>query len=139
MSRRLAREIAFKALFQQDMGKNELEPALTDLLSESGLSAEYALFARELAEGAAANLSEIDRTLSRYLVNWEFSRLAAVDRNVLRLAAFEILCRDDIPDVVAINEALDLSKTFNNEEAVAFLNGVLDRLSKEKQDNTPEQ
>lgn len=137
MSRHLAREIAFKALFQQDMGKNELEPALTDLLAESGLGAEYALFARELAEGTLANLGVIDRTLSRYLVNWEFSRLAAVDRNVLRLAAFEILYREDIPDVVAINEALDLSKTFNSEEAVAFLNGVLDRLSKEKQGNNP--
>ncbi len=137
MSRHLAREIAFKVLFQQDMGKNELEPALTDLLAESGLGAEYALFARELAEGTLANLGVIDRTLSRYLVNWEFSRLAAVDRNVLRLAAFEILYREDIPDVVAINEALDLSKTFNSEEAVAFLNGVLDRLSKEKQGNNP--
>jgi len=137
MSRHLAREVAFKTLFQLDIGKNGLEPALTDLLTESGLSAEYARFARELAEGTVANLPVIDRTLARYLVNWEFSRLAAVDRNCLRLAAFEILYREDIPDVVAINEALDLSKTFNGEESVAFLNGALDRLSKEKEDHPP--
>jgi N utilization substance protein B len=115
------------------MGKNELEPALTDLLAESGLSGEYAYFARELAEGTVAKLAVIDRTLSQYLVNWEFARLAAVNRSVLRLAAYEILYREDIPDVVAINEALELSKTFNSEESVAFLNGLLDRLSKEKQ------
>jgi N utilization substance protein B len=133
MSRHQAREVAFKALFQLDMGKNELEPALTDLLAESGLSDEYAYFARELAEGTVANLEVIDRTLSQYLVNWEFARLAAVNRSVLRLAAYEILYREDIPDVVAINEALELSKTFNSEESVAFLNGLLDRLSKEKQ------
>jgi N utilization substance protein B len=133
MSRHQAREVAFKALFQLDMGKNELEPALTDLLAESGLSGEYAYFARELAEGTVAKLAVIDRTLSQYLVNWEFARLAAVNRSVLRLAAYEILYREDIPDVVAINEALELSKTFNSEESVAFLNGLLDRLSKEKQ------
>jgi N utilization substance protein B len=137
MSRHLAREVAFKTLFQMDFGKNGLEPALTDLLAESGLGAEYAHFARELAEGTEANLPVIDRILSRYLVNWEFSRLAAVDRNVLRLAAFEILYREDIPDVVAIDEALDISKTYNCEESVAFLNGVLDRLSKEKQNHAP--
>lgn len=132
MNRHLAREVAFKTLFQLDIGQNEVEPTLSDLLAESGLSSEYALFARELIEGTVANLAVIDQLLSQYLVNWQFARLAAVDRNVLRMAAYEIMYREDIPDVVAINEALEISKTYNSEEAVGFLNGVLDRLSREK-------
>jgi len=132
MNRHLAREVAFKTLFQLDIGQNEVEPTLSDLLAESGLSGEYALFARELIEGTVANLAVIDQLLSQYLVNWQFARLAAVDRNVLRMAAYEIMYREDIPDVVAINEALEISKTYNSEEAVGFLNGVLDRLSREK-------
>lgn len=132
MNRHLAREVAFKTLFQLDIGQNEVEPTLSDLLAESGLSGKFALFARELIEGTVANLAVIDQLLSQYLVNWQFARLAAVDRNVLRMAAYEIMYREDIPDVVAINEALEISKTYNSEEAVGFLNGVLDRLSREK-------
>ncbi|MCL5981606.1 MAG: transcription antitermination factor NusB [Firmicutes bacterium] len=132
MNRHLAREVAFKTLFQLDIGQNEVEPTFSNLLAESGLSGEYALFARELIKGTVDNLAVIDQLLSQYLVNWQFARLAAVDRNVLRMAAYEIMYREDIPDVVAINEALEISKTFNSEEAVGFLNGVLDRLSREK-------
>jgi len=131
MSRRLAREIAFKALFQEDVGKNGLEPALTELLAESGLSGDHAIFARRLAEGTLLQLKEIDNQLAKYLVNWEFGRLAAVDRSVLRLAAHELLYCTDIPTAVAINEALELSKLFNSDESAKFLNGVLDKLARD--------
>jgi N utilization substance protein B len=131
MSRRLAREIAFKTLFQQDIGKNELEPAMTELLAESGLGADHARFARQLASGVLEHEAALDEILSQHLVNWEMSRLAAVDRNVLRLAAYELLYCDDIPVAVSINEALELSKAFNTDESAKFLNGVLDKLARE--------
>ncbi len=132
MSRRLAREIAFKALFQHDIGKNDLEPTLSELLEEAGLGGDGARFARELAEGVLANRGEIDRVVSRHLMKWTFARLAGVDRSVLRLAAYELLYREDIPAKVAINEALEICKTFHDEEASKFLNGVLDKIAREK-------
>jgi N utilization substance protein B len=135
MSRRVAREIAFKTLFQYDIGKNESEPALTELLDENGLSPESGAFARQLVEGVLTNVAVIDETLAKYLQKWELGRLAAVDRSVLRLAAFELLFRDDIPAAVTINEALELTKAFNSEESAKFLNGVLDRLAREKEDS----
>lgn len=131
MSRRLAREIAFKALFQDDVGKNGLEPALTELLLESALSVEQAIFARRLAEGTLLHIETIDSLLAKYLVNWEFGRLAAVDRSVLRLATYELLYCAEIPTAVSINEALELSKLFNSDESAKFLNGVLDKLARD--------
>lgn len=133
MSRRLARELAFKALFQEDVGKNGLEPALTELLTESGLSGDNAFFTRQLAEGTLLHLEDIDNQLAKYLVNWEFGRLAAVDRSVLRLATYELLYCADIPTAVSINEALELSKLFNSDESAKFLNGVLDKLSRDQE------
>ncbi|MFW0861774.1 MAG: transcription antitermination factor NusB [Dethiobacter sp.] len=133
MSRRQARELAFKALFQEDVGKNGLEPALTELLTESGLSGDHAFFTRQLAEGTLLHLEEIDNQLAKYLVNWEFGRLAAVDRSVLRLATYELLYCADIPTAVSINEALELSKLFNSDESAKFLNGVLDNLSRDQE------
>lgn len=129
MSRRLAREIAFKTLFQYDMGKNSMDPAFTELVNEFGLNSTHALFAKGLVEGTISHLEAIDRILEKYLVNWTLPRLAAVDRSVLRLAAYELLYSDGIPHAVAINEALELSKSYNSEEAAKFLNGVLDRLA----------
>ncbi len=131
MSRHLARETAFKTLFQLDFNNNEVEPTLSSLLEESGLNGEHAAFARSLVDGTIKNRESIDMLLTPYLVNWELSRLAVVDRNVLRLATYEILYREDVPNVVAINEALEISKIFHSEEAAKFLNGVLDKLARD--------
>ncbi len=133
MSRRLAREIAFKTLFQKDIGTNEVEPALAELIEESGIAGDSARYARELVENTLANQADIDQLLSRHLVNWTMTRLAGVDRSILRLAAYELLYRDDIPAAVAINEALDICKTFNSEESAKFINGILDKIAREKE------
>ena len=133
MSRRVAREIAFKTLFQYDIGHNETEPTISELIEENGLEGASVEFARQLVAGTLKNLAVIDETLTKYLQKWELGRLAAADRNVLRLAVFELLYREDIPAAVTINEALDLSKVFHSEEAAKFLNGVLDKLAREQQ------
>ena len=132
MSRRLAREAAFKALFQIDLGKSTAAQALRYVLGGLKLAESEARFAREIVEGAHRSRTELDTLIQKYLVRWELQRLGTVDRNLLRLALFEIMYRPDIPAAVSINESLELAKKFGcSEEAVAFINGLLDRAAVE--------
>lgn len=84
-------------------------------------------FAEQLIVGALEHIDEIDSTIKAYLRNWEFSRIARVDLAILRLAMYEMLYRRDIPPVVSINEAIDLSKEFSIPDAKRFINGILDQ------------
>ncbi len=128
MSRRLAREVAFRALFQIDIGKSRAELALRHSLEGFRLTEEEEQFIRELVIGTADNQQFLDQLIKKHLVKWELDRLSAVDRNLLRLALYEILFRPDIPHAVSINEALELAKKYGSTgEAVGFINGVLDR------------
>ena len=132
MSRRLAREAAFKALFQIDLGKSTAAQALRYVLGGLKLADSEARFAREIVEGAHRSRTELDTLIQKYLVRWELQRLGTVDRNLLRLALFEIMYRPDIPAAVSINESLELAKKYGcSEEAVAFINGLLDRAAVE--------
>ncbi len=85
-------------------------------------------FAQPLIDGMVAHLSEIDDRIRKYCENYDFRRISAVDRNVLRLAIFEMLFREDIPPVVSINEAIELAKTFGGPDSGRFVNGILDRV-----------
>ena len=85
-------------------------------------------FALNLVDGALKHRAETDELISRYTENYELKRLAVVDRNVLRLAIFEMLHRHDIPPVVSINEAIEIAKRFGSEESSRFVNGILDRV-----------
>jgi N utilization substance protein B len=85
-------------------------------------------FAQPLIDGMIAQMPEIDDRIRRYCDNYEFHRISAVDRNVLRLAIYEMLYRDDIPPVVSINEAIELAKTFGGPDSGRFVNGILDRV-----------
>src|SRR5436853_2478714 len=87
--------------------------------------------AQPLIEGMIAHLPEIDEQIKRYCEYYNLHRISAVDRNVLRLAIYEMLYRDDIPPVVSINEAIDLAKTFGGAESGGFVNGILDRVRKD--------
>jgi len=88
---------------------------------------EYA-FGEELIHGVIAHAADIDARIRALAQNWEFDRIAKIDLAILRLAIFEMLYRKDIPPVVSINEAIDLSKQFSNADAKRFINGILDRL-----------
>lgn len=128
MSRRLARDVAFRALFQVDVGKCRAELALKHSLEGFNLSIDEEEFIRETVDGVIGYRLFLDEMISKHLVKWELDRLSAVDRNLLRLALFEIFYRDDIPPAVSINEALELAKKYGSTaEAVGFINGVLDR------------
>ncbi|NMA92231.1 MAG: transcription antitermination factor NusB [Firmicutes bacterium] len=132
MSRRLSRELAFKALFQIDVGKSTPRLALLYTLEGFKLIGKEVLFIRDLVDGTLANLDQIDQIIKRHLVNWQLKRLPAVNRNLLRLALYEIIGRPDIPLAVTINEALELARKYgSSEEGVAFINSVLDRASGE--------
>ncbi|HHW40709.1 MAG TPA: transcription antitermination factor NusB [Syntrophomonadaceae bacterium] len=131
MGRRRAREIALQVLFQVDVGKIKPERALEYTLSESQVSEETGAFARALVEGTLAHRKEIDDYLKQYSSDWDLPRMANVDRNILRLGLYEMLYYHETPLNVAIDEALELAKTYSDEDAPRFINGVLGRIAKE--------
>ena len=132
MKRRQAREYALQILFQIDFTENKVgRRELDEFWSEKKENREIRIFAEELVKGTLEKLEDIDMLIEKLAENWILGRMAAVDRNILRLAAFEILYRKDIPSAVTINEALEIAKKYSSSESAPFLNGVLDRLAKE--------
>ncbi len=128
MSRRLAREVAFRSLFQIDIGKCSAKHAVKRNLEDFSLSETEERFINELVDGTLEKISELDALIRKHLVKWDLDRISAVDRNLLRLGLYEILERPDIPYAVSINEALELAKKYGSTgEAVGFINGILDR------------
>jgi len=132
MKRRKAREYALQLLFQIDFTKRELERKdLEEFWSGKKESRDIREFTEKLVKGTLESLEEIDSIIEKATENWFLKRMAAVDRNILRFAAYEILHRKDIPYAVTINEALEIAKKYSSAEAASFLNGVLDKLAKE--------
>lgn len=137
MSRRLARELALKALFQVDLVGGDGAEVLKYLFEEDQPLSEVEAFARELVTGTLAHRREIDAQIARYARDWRLERLAAVDRNILRLAIFELLFRRDVPAGVAINEAVELAKTYGEAESGRFVNGILGQLARDREGGAP--
>jgi transcription antitermination protein NusB len=151
--RREARERAVQFLFQYDLNRSEnLDQALEQFWQSQQAAAiadEYAeakwgepvelpaasvseaairTFAEPLIRGTLEHQAELDEQIKKYAKNWDLHRMAVVDRNVLRLALFEMFHRDDIPPVVSINEAVDIAKKFSTEDSGKFVNGILDKV-----------
>jgi N utilization substance protein B len=132
MKRRKAREFALQLLFQIDFTKSALERKdLEEFWSGKTVTPEVREFTESLVKGTLDKLEDIDMTIEKATKNWLLKRMAAVDRNILRSAAYELLYRKDIPTAVTINEALEIAKKFSSVESASFLNGVLDKLAKE--------
>lgn len=123
-----AREVALQLLFQHDLNKRidraALERFVRDRLREETLIP----FCLGLYDGVLAHQGDIDRRLSEAAENWRLVRMAAVDRNVLRLGAYELLHAPDTPPNVALDEAIELARRYGSADSSAFVNGVLDRL-----------
>lgn len=137
MGRRKAREIALQVLFQVDVGKVLPERALLYTLNEFLITGNTAQFARELAEGTYNNQKFIDETLKNYSVDWDLPRMANIDRNILRLALYEMFYEQDTPYSVVIDEALELAKKYSHDDSVRFINGILGQIArkhKQKED-----
>ncbi|MCL6581206.1 MAG: transcription antitermination factor NusB [Firmicutes bacterium] len=140
-NRRLGREIALRVIFQLDVAGGDPAEAfdlVTRLLAEDPEEADIPpptpdvrQFAQELLTGTIAHLPEIDARLCSYAREWSLERMANVDRNILRLALYEMLYMDDVPVSVSINEAVELAKTYSTPDSGRFINGILGRIAVE--------
>ncbi|HEX77095.1 MAG TPA: transcription antitermination factor NusB [Dehalococcoidia bacterium] len=126
-TRHKARELALQALYEADIAGHPPEEALERLLAEAEPGA--AEFSRELVRGVVQHRQAIDGRIRRHAPNWPLEQISAIDRNVLRVAIFEILFNNKVPVKVAINEAVDLAKTFGSDNSSKFVNGVLGAIS----------
>ncbi|RDV82984.1 transcription antitermination factor NusB [Ammonifex thiophilus] len=129
MSRRRAREAALMVLFQVDVGGAVVEEALERTLAEWRLGNASREFATSLVLGTLAHRPQIDRVIEELSRGWRLERMNRVDRNVMRLALYELLFRQDIPPAVAINEAVELAKRYGGEESPRFVNGILGKVA----------
>jgi len=133
--RTLAREFALQVLYQLDITSDTPDNALDNFWSnhnDEEIETSLKEFSSELVKGVANNLKEIDKRIVQFAANWQLERMAVVDRNIMRLGAFELLYRDDIPPKVSINEAVELAKKFSGLESGKFVNAILDKIKLEK-------
>lgn len=133
--RRKARELALQALFCMDMTGDASEEMLQRFCEHYPPTAKSRPFFLQLVKGVNDAQISIDQLIERYSHNWRLSRMSCVDRNILRIAVYEILYCDDIPFKVSINEAIDIGKKYGTEESGAFINGILDSLHLEREGN----
>ncbi len=128
LNRRQAREVAVQFLYQIEMNKEDLASNFALLKEENpeiDLDDEYL---RDILEGTYKQKEEIDTLVNKNIDDWKMSRIAKVESNIIRLAMYEILNRDDIPTAVAIDEAIELAKSFSDQKAAGFVNGVLGKV-----------
>lgn len=134
-NRRRSRELALQALFYMDMSQTASIETL-ELYCQTFKPAPQAVdFFMELVKGVLTEQKTLDSIIESFSSNWKISRMSCVDRNILRIAAYEILFREDIPAKVSINEAIDIGKKFGTEESGAFVNGILDTIHLAKNNN----
>jgi len=126
--RTLAREIALQYLYGHDLLRGAELQTLDEFLAERTGDPRVLEFARELAGGVLEKREEIDAAIAAAAANWRIDRMAVVDRNVMRLAAYELLFRPDIPPRASLNEAVEMAKRFGSAESGAFVNGILDKI-----------
>ena len=141
-----SREFALQVLYQLDINQSELGEVLADFWkdrSDLALSSEEKMaveqdkkdsqirqYTENILNGTLKNLETVDRLIERFAENWEISRMAYVDRNIMRLATYEMMYSDDIPVKVAINEAVELAKRYGESDSSKFVNGILDKIAK---------
>jgi transcription antitermination factor NusB len=123
-----ARELALQFLYQVDLVGTDAKSEAEGFLREEERDAESRKFALRLIRGTLEHKVQIDDIVQQVAQNWEISRMAVVDRNVLRLATYELLHCEDIPPKVAINEAIEIGKRFSTQNSGAFINGILDKI-----------
>jgi N utilization substance protein B len=139
MIRRVAREMVLQSLFQMDFTQAGPEEALAIALEvqqdeeNSEEAAKAVEYADKVLKGTAVKLTEIDALIGKYAINWDVKRMPGIDRNILRLAIYEMLFAEDkIPVTVAVNEAVELAKIFGTDKSARFINGVLGKLMREE-------
>ena len=127
-NRRKSRELAMQALFYMDMNQNDSNESLERFCMHFSTSKKARPFFLKLVKGVIQAKTEIDAIIENFSDNWKISRMSCVDRNIMRIAVYELLYCQDIPSKVSINEAIDVGKKFGTEESGAFINGILDSI-----------
>lgn len=128
-----ARECALKILYQIDITKDDYKNSLKGFWERRpDIEESVKEFTTQLVKGVMENIEKIDKAISEYATNWQIDRMAVIDRNILRIATFELLYVDDIPPKVSINEAVDIAKRYGDKDSGKFVNGILDKISRMK-------
>jgi N utilization substance protein B len=129
-TRRKARELAVQLLYQHDLAKEDPEEGMRLFWEYFPVDIEAREFCTQLVLGTLDRLVVIDELLSEASENWSLNRMSVVDRNILRLATYELVDRPDIPPSVSLNEAIEIAKKYSSPDAAVFINGVLDRIKR---------
>ncbi len=127
-SRRRGRELALKLLYGFDLLPRDVDATLEEFRALTHYPEAVINFAEQLVRGTLTHKDKIDAFITQNAINWSIERMAAVDRNILRYAVYELLYEDTIPPKVSINEALDISKKYSTPKSSAFINGILDNI-----------
>jgi N utilization substance protein B len=136
-NRTTGRELALKFLFMLDLRGPEVRGELTEFLATSSAPNEARHFAKELISGYLAEADTIDARVDRAAENWDIRRMATVDRNILRISTYELLGCRDTPVKVVINEAIEIGKKFGSSKSASFINGILDRIRRWRDQEEP--
>lgn len=129
-ARRKSRELALQMLFQHDVSGNEPEAVVLTFDDLQSVKPPVRDFAIRIFEGTVRHLEEIDRMITEQADNWRLSRMAVVDRNIIRMSIYEFLHESDTPKLVIIDEAIEIAKKFGTEKSGPFINGILDGILK---------
>jgi N utilization substance protein B len=132
-NRRRGREHVLKSLYAYEMGSQPVEEICRAVIDKSGLDEKTISFARLLFKTVVDNIETIDRHIESLATNWKLERIAVVDKNILRMAICEVMHMPDIPVKAAINEAIELAKKYSTLESAAFVNGIMDRVLRDKE------
>jgi N utilization substance protein B len=130
--RRKAREVALQFLYQLDLhGATDPTPYEPEFWARHPVDPDTHTFAEHLVRGSKQHQAKIDELLTQYVEHWDLDRMSVVDRNILRMAIYELLWHPEVPAKAAINEAIEIAKKFGTTESSRFINGVLDRILRE--------
>lgn len=129
MSRRRVREVILQIIFQIDYYKEGFDENAFNYMEEQNIPEEEQTYIREFVEDLIKNKETIDETIGKHLKSWTIGRLSKIDLAILRVSTYEMLLREDIPKKVSMNEAIELTKRFSDEESRKFVNGVLDSIA----------
>lgn len=132
MARSTARKRALNTLYEADEKSQHILSLLEERVKEPGAQTPLPDYAIEIVRGVGERQNRIDKTLNRYSTGWKVGRMAVIDRNILRIAVWEMLLNDEIPDKVAIDEAISLAKMYSDDEAIAFIHGLLSAIMADK-------
>lgn len=139
MGRRASREAAMKLLYQLEFQKDDKKEQIELALEDESFTQKDKQYIEDIIEGVHSNVDLIDSIIENKATGWKIGRLSKIDLSILRIGIYEILKRNDIPYSVSVNEAVELAKKYSNEDAGAFVNGLLAKVSKDDQKNEQEE